>query len=140
MNKNVFCIFALLFCIKNLYADIPFTVEIHNVTVNGGLVYIRVFSNEASFRGRNPIPEQTITIEPNSTILTVEIQIPIGYHVIGIHQDTNGNGDMDYNFLRIPLEPYGFSNMRGRIPGNFNQMKFRVNNINEKIVIPFIMY
>ena len=139
MKKLLFCVFVLLFSINSLQAEIPFTVEIQNITVNGGNVYLRVYSNEASFRVYNP--DQLIVINPNNVTIIHEIQIPeSGYYVLAIHQDTNGNGDMDYNILKIPQEPYGFSNMRGKIPGNFNQMRFRINNVNERIVITFIKY
>ena len=131
-------ILILLFCANSIYADVPVIIEINNVIINGGLVYIRVYFGEVSLRAAKP--ERLITIEPNNVTLTHELQLPIGEYLIAIHQDTNGNGYMDYNFLRIPQEPYGFSNLRGKIPGNFNQMKQKISNPNERIIIPFITY
>jgi uncharacterized protein (DUF2141 family) len=69
-----------------------------------------------------------------------EITLPEGKYVIGIHQDNNGNGKMDYGLFSIPKEPHGFSNMRGKVPGNFNQLKIRVNNSNKNIIIPIVKY
>jgi hypothetical protein len=30
--------------------------------------------------------------------------------------------------------------MRGKIPGNFNQLKIRINNFNGEIIIPLVKY
>ena len=135
---KILFILLLLFCTNSIYADVPVIIEINNVTVNGGLVYIRIYFSEASFKAIKP--EQLITMEPNNVTLIHELQLPVGEYLIATHQDTNGNGDMDYNFLKIPKEPYGFSNLKGKIPGNFNQMKQRINNPNERIIVPFIRY
>lgn len=139
-NYRFYFIFVLLFLAGNLYADIPFTVEIRNVTVNGGTVYVSIYSNEESFKPDNAKPDIIMTIEPDNEIIIFEIQIPEGEYVIGAYQDANGNGDMDYNIFRIPKEPYGFSNMRGKIPGNYNKLKYKIDNQNRKIIIPLVMY
>jgi uncharacterized protein (DUF2141 family) len=68
------------------------------------------------------------------------LPLPEGEYVIGTHQDTNGNGDMDYTIFKIPKEPYGFSNMRGKIPGNYNKLKYKIDNQNRRIIIPLVMY
>jgi uncharacterized protein (DUF2141 family) len=139
-NHRFYLAFLLLFCAGSLYADIPFTLEIRNVTVNGGTVYVSVYSNEESFKPDNARPALSMTLEPAHGTILLEIQIPEGEYVIGAFQDTNGNGAMDYNFFRIPKEPYGFSNMRGKIPGNFHRLKFKIDNQNTGIVIPLVTY
>jgi len=135
---KILFILLLLFCTNSIYADVPVIIEINNVTVNGGLVYIRIYFSEASFKAFKP--ERLITIEPNNVALIYELQLSVGEYLIATHQDSNGNGDMDYNFLKIPQEPYGFSNLKGKIPGKFNQIKQKINNPNERIIIPFIRY
>jgi len=139
MRKNIIILFFMcLFCIKNIYADISFVVEIHNVTVNGGIVYIGIYTDEESFRRINP--ERIIAIEPKSVILLQEIQLPEGEYVIGLLQDSNGNGNMDYGMFGIPKEPYGWSNMNGKNPGNFNELKFRINKQNNRIIISLVKW
>jgi uncharacterized protein (DUF2141 family) len=63
-----------------------------------------------------------------------------GEYAIGVHQDSNENGEMDYWMFGIPKELFGFSNMRGKIPGNYNQLKFKINTNNERIIIPLVRY
>jgi uncharacterized protein (DUF2141 family) len=139
MRKNIIILFFLcLFCVKNIYADIPFVIEIHNVTVNGGMVYIGIYTDEESFIKMNP--KRIIAIEPNSVTLLQKIQLPEGEYVIGLLQDSNGNGNMDYGMFGIPKEPYGFSNMKDKTPGNYNQLKFIINNSNKRIIIPLVRW
>jgi uncharacterized protein (DUF2141 family) len=60
--------------------------------------------------------------------------------MIGIHQDINGNGIMDYGIFKTPKEPYAFSNMKGKIPGNFNQSKIKIDNSNDRIMMSLVMF
>jgi uncharacterized protein (DUF2141 family) len=138
MKKIIFLIIIIFFYVNTIFADVIFTVEIHNVTVNGGTIFLGFYSNEYSFRNENP--DITLQIEPISTIIIQEIILPEGEYVIGVHQDTNGNGVMDYGLFGIPREPFGFSNMRGRIPGNFDQLKVNINNRSNRIIIPLVRF
>jgi uncharacterized protein (DUF2141 family) len=135
-----YLIFVLMFLADILYADIPFAIEIHNVTVNGGTVYVSIYFNEESFKPDDARPEITMANEPNTEIILFEVQIPEGEYVIGAFQDANENGDMDYSIFRIPKEPYGFSNMRGKIPGNYNKLKYKIDDQNRRIIIPLVMF
>jgi len=123
---------------KKTDANIPFIVEIRNVTVNGGLIIFGYYSSQEAFS--NQSPDWSTTIEPTNETILYKINVPAGEYLIGIHQDSNGNGVMDYALFGIPKEPYGFSNMKGKKPGNFNQLKFKVNNSNEKIIIPLVRF
>jgi uncharacterized protein (DUF2141 family) len=138
MKKISMFIMVVLFCVKNIYADIPFIIEIHNVTVNGGNVIIEIFYNENSYNNRSP--DRIFTVLPNNTILLYEVALNEGEYVIAARQDTNGNGVMDYGLFGIPKETYGFSNLKGKIPGNFNQHKFRANDSNKRIIVPLIKF
>ena len=137
MKKILFYSIGILF-VNNVFADIVFTVEIHNITINGGTVYLGFYSSEQSFR--NQSPDITMKINPINNIIFQEVILPEGEYVIGIHQDSNGNGVMDYGLFGIPREPFGFSNMRGRIPGNFNQLKININETNNRIIIPLVRF
>ena len=138
VKYKMLLILSFLFIVKNAYADMPFSVEIRNVTVNGGLIILGYYSSQEAFS--NQRPDWHTTIEPVSETVIYEINLPVGEYMIGIHQDTNGNGVMDYGLFGIPKEPYGFSNMRGKRPGNFNQSKFRIINPNERIIIPLVRF
>jgi uncharacterized protein (DUF2141 family) len=136
MKKYVFLIMALFFCIKNVYADSVLTIEMHNITVNGGTVYVSVFYSEQAFK--NKTADMVFPVEPKNNIIRHELTLTEGEYLISIHQDVNGNGEMDYGLFWIPKEPYGFSNMKGKIPGSFNTLKIIMDSTNKEIIIPFV--
>jgi uncharacterized protein (DUF2141 family) len=111
-------------------------IEIQGAIINGGTIYIGIYYNEQSFKSESP--DINLRINPINDIIFQKIALPEGEYVIGIHQDSNGNGEMDYGIFGIPKEPFGFSNMRGKIPGNFSQLKIGINNSNKRIMIPLI--
>jgi len=123
---------------KETDANIPFIVEIRNVTVNGGIIIFGYYSSQEAFS--NQSPDWSATIEPTGETILYKINVPAGEYLFGIHQDINGNGVMDYALFGIPKEPYGFSNMKGKRPGNFTQLKVKVNNQNDKIIIPLVRF
>ena len=138
MKSNLFLI-IVLFCINTVFAeDVTFTVEIHDVTVNRGTIILGFYSSERSFTNENP--DISFQLNPTDSIISYEIVLPEGEYMIGIHQDLNGNGVMDYGLFRFPKEPYAFSKMKGKIPGNFNQSKTRIDNLNNRIIMSLVMF
>jgi uncharacterized protein (DUF2141 family) len=123
---------------KNQVEDVTFTVEIHNIIVNRGTIILGFYSSERSFANENP--DISFQINQTNNIISCEIVLMEGEYMIGIHQDLNGNSEMDYGLFRIPKEPYAFSNMRGKIPGNFNQSKTRIDNGNNRIIMSLVVF
>jgi uncharacterized protein (DUF2141 family) len=102
--KKIWFFVVLLFCIDNIYADIAFVIEIHNIIVNGRKIYVGIYFNEQSFK--NKTPNTVLQIDPTNNTILQEITLLKGEYVIGIHQDTNENGEMDYRLFVIPKEPF----------------------------------
>ncbi len=139
MKKYTFLVCTLLFCLNTVFAeDINFTVEIHNVTENRGTIFLGFYFSEQSFKNKNP--DISLQLNPTNNIVSHEIVLPEGEYMIGIHHDLNGNGVMDYGLFGIPKEPYAFSNMKGKTPGNFKQSKIRINNLNNELIMTLVMF
>jgi len=131
MKKIIFLV--LIFINGYLFADNNVRIEIHNVTINGGKVYVGVYFNELSYR--NQRQNMILEIEPTNSIITTVINLPDGEYVLDAFQDTNNNGVLDFGLFRRPREPVGITNWNGGIPGNFNRHKVIVNNRTEYIRI-----
>jgi len=139
MKKWWAFVILILFVVNNyIYAENILTIEIHNIIINGGTIYMAIYFNDKSFKNKRP--DITLQIMPNNINYLQEITLSEGEYVIAIFQDINGNGEMDYGLFGIPKEPYGFSNMKGKTPGNYNQLKFSINNSNERIIIPLVRW
>jgi uncharacterized protein (DUF2141 family) len=139
MKKYVFLIMVLFFCIKNVYADSVLAIKIQNVIVNGGTVYVSVFYREKSFKDKTA--DTVFSINPINKTIQHKLTLTKRECLVSIHQDVNGNGEMDYGLFWIPKEPYGFSNMKGKIPSrSFDTLKIIMDNSNKEIVIPFVSF
>ena len=122
-------IFAYLFA-DNIYS----TIEINGVIVNGGLVYVAVYSNENDYKAETPSIK--FIIDPvNSTIIR-NLELPNGEYVVSVFQDKNGDEKLNSGLFGIPAEPVGKTNynLRGS-PGGFNKLKAPVNNYSTRLVV-----
>jgi uncharacterized protein (DUF2141 family) len=117
-----------LFCIGDITAnEISFVIEIRGVTVNNGIVYGAIYSDDNNYKKHEP----NFEFQGNSTNETLYFnpQIPSGEYVIEVYQDSNNNGQLDFGWFNIPKEPVGITNFNGKgIPGNFNKLKVIINN------------
>ena len=135
MKKGIlFIIFGFLF-FGYCYSQTVVTVEITNVVVNGGIVYVDIFSTADGFRNGNPYI--SFELQANNTVISREFSLPNGEYVISAFQDSNNNQRLDYNLFGVPRELVGMSNYFGRgYPSkNFDRQKILVNNSTGTITI-----
>jgi len=123
------------YCFSQTVNNERVTIEITNVVINGGTVYISVFSNAEGYRNGNPYIE--FLLEASNTFLSYDITLPTGEYLISVYQDANNNQRLDYGLFGVPKEIVGLSNYFGRgYPSrNFDRHKILVNNLTETITI-----
>jgi uncharacterized protein (DUF2141 family) len=130
-------VLILLGCILASYcfSQSAHTVEITNVVVNGGVVYLYIFSTAEGFKNGNPY--LLLALEANDSNLSKEILLPDGEYVFSPYQDANNNKKLDYNLFGVPKELIGMSNYFGKgYPSkNFDRHKITINNSTGKITI-----
>jgi len=136
MKKYI--IFLLLGLIIPNYCPAETTniaIEINNIVVNGGIVYIAVFSSAESFRREEP--DFLCEIKADNTTMAQEFLLPYGEYVITAIQDANNNKKLDFGLFGIPRELVGISNFDGRgLPSrNFKRQKILIDKTTEKIKI-----
>jgi len=135
MFRKLFLLCVLLFVVESLFAEnINSTIEINGVIVNGGLVYVAVYSNENDYKNEKAFT--SFILQPIKTTLTHSLDLPNGEYVVSVFQDINSNDKLDENFFGIPSEPVGKTNysLRGA-PGGFNKLKVPINNVSTKLVV-----
>jgi uncharacterized protein (DUF2141 family) len=123
------------YCFSQNVNNKQFSIEITNVVINGGPVYLLVFSNAESWK--NSDYYLGFTLEADTTILSKEFLLPNGEYVITAFQDANNNRTLDTGLFGIPKELFGISNYFGKgYPSyNFDKYKILTNNLSEKITI-----
>jgi len=109
------------------------TVEITNITVMEGNINIAIFNSKDNWLGKSV----------HSTVLAIDKQhceeskcrwqidnIDYDDYGIAAFHDLNSDGKMEYNFIGIPQEAYGFSNNETSVfglPPKWKAAKFTVN-------------
>ena len=83
-------------------------VEIQNVQVLRGTVYITLYRPGKGFLGSNSVDDKQVNA--GSKNIQALFSVEPGDYAIAVYHDENGNGKMDKRLFGIPKEPYGFSN------------------------------
>jgi uncharacterized protein (DUF2141 family) len=111
---------------------ITVNLEINGIKINKGTIYVAVYSND--YTRENAFIK--FTLEPDSTTLNYNLQLPDGEYVVTLFQDSNSNGKLDTNIFGIPKESVGITNYNGRgRPGGFQKLKVIVNNNTTRITV-----
>jgi len=135
MFKKLFFIGVLLLAVESLFAgEIKTTIEINGVTVNGGLVYAAVYSNENDYK--NETAFVNFILQPDNVNLRYSLDLPEGEYVVSVYQDKNGDKKLNTGLFGIPSERIGKTNydLKGA-PGGFSELKAPVNNTSQKLIV-----
>jgi uncharacterized protein (DUF2141 family) len=124
----------LLLGVSGTYADIPAVIEIQEVCLRQGTLYVAVYADGVSYK--NDEPRRTFQLDPAQPVLTIDLNLPAGEYVVTAFQDTNGNGQLDTGLFGVPKEPAAKSNWNGvGSPGPWSKLKTAVNESSRKIAI-----
>lgn len=116
-------------------------VEIKGIRSSNGIIHLSAFKTNEQFD--EEIPVLNFPIEKTNLShgnLKTTIQLPQGEWGITLLDDENENDEMDYSWLRIPEEGFGFSNyyLDGLSKPDMKEFMFKVdssstNNIKIKV-------
>ena len=83
------------------------TVTVDNVRSSEGQVRVAVYTGD-NWLGDEPTAR--VWTAAAGAPVTATFTLPAGRYAVAVLHDENDNGKMDYRLLRLPKEPYGFSN------------------------------
>lgn len=104
------------------------TVQVRGLRNERGRVAVALFASSASFPDqKKALAGQVVRIDGGSATLTFRGLAP-GVYAAAVLHDENDNSKMDFNFLGMPLEGYGFSNDASAPfgPPSFAEAAFRL--------------
>ena len=135
MLRKILFLCVLFLVAGSLFADeINTTIEINGVTVNGGLVYVAVYSNENDYKDEKAFTQ--FILQPGNSSLKYSLDLPEGEYVVSVYQDKNGDEKLNSGIFGIPSEHVGKTNynLRGA-PGGFNKLKTLINKNSAKLIV-----
>jgi uncharacterized protein (DUF2141 family) len=121
--------------------DVEITIK--KIKNTNGTIRIGFFKDNASFDKETAFKSVPATKESLSNgVLKVKTQLEPGIYGASLLDDENNNGKMDYNFIGIPKEGFGFSNYyhSGFTKPKFQAFQFEVKAANTAKIEMVIRY
>ncbi len=87
-------------------------IEISGLAEASGNLYISVYDSSDTWLGEETVLTTMVSIEEarDGELVRARLSLAPGDYAISIFHDSNGNGDLDTNFIGIPKEPVALSN------------------------------
>ena len=131
------CVLFMFMAVGYTFANNNITLEINGVVVQGGLVYVAVYSSENDYKAETP--STRFVLNPTNKRISHNLELPNGEYVVSVFQDVNSNGVLDANIFGIPREPVGITNYNGiGRPGSFQGLKVPVYNNSSGITVNIV--
>ncbi|SRR6056297_177262 len=128
MKTTLIFISTLILGCWGLQAQSGTTLDVHitNFESNEGEVYVALYDAESQWLEKRYKGEVGAIQDREAQVQFKDV--PPGVYGISLFQDTNGNEELDTNFLGIPKEPIACSNNAvGRFgPPSWSDAKFEV--------------
>ena len=113
MNRKVFMQISFtaltLFVAQTMLAS-ELTIVVSNIKEKTGNIHVSVFKGKEAFDSYEglAVDPQTVSVETASVSLKVELEP--GEYALRVYHDVDSNGKLNTNAMRMPKEPYAFSN------------------------------
>lgn len=108
MKKMIFACLSMLLCSLSVSAQ-KLTITVQNITEHTGTLMIGVYDEQNYMK----VTVASTEVKANANEVTATVTLPhAGKYAVAIFQDKNGNEKLDTNFMGIPNEPFGFSNIK----------------------------
>ena len=106
---KIMCLTAIL-VFSQVVRSQTMDITVKNIrNINGKLV-VMIFTNEEEFKTEKPSDTKIFDkTNVKTKTCTISFAYNPGVYGLSIYDDENSNGKMDYNFLGIPKEGFGFS-------------------------------
>lgn len=127
MYKAIKIAFILAMCVQmGLRAQNALVTKITGIKAMQGTLYLSIYDRESAWMYPDSAFRKEMVPVYGETGTFVIKDLPPGDYAMAIYHDMNENGSMDETEMKIPKEPFGFSNnpkgLRG--PASFRQALF----------------
>lgn len=129
-RNRIIGLFILSFlCIASIQAQ-NIEVLFSNIRSPRGQIVVKVFKDDKGFDEDKPF---RIVKFPKAGIIkgemTGKLSLEPGTYGLALLDDENSNGEMEYNFVHMPKEGFGFSNyyLTGLSKPHFEKFQFTLN-------------
>jgi len=104
---------TLLFISCHLFGQqVSFKIEIGNLQSSDGSIIVSIFEDQKEFEDDRPTKRISILKKDNmdTGIFEAELTLPPDTYGLALVDDENNDGEMNFNWMGMPKEGFGFSN------------------------------
>lgn len=126
LNKVKLLVALVLVALCGMTLATELVVVIKNVKQESGTINIALYDDEQAFKDH--VILKGTRVDAKAPSVTVSFELDEGEYSIRVYHDVDSNGEMNFNRLRMPSEPYAFSNnVKPRFgPPGWKKTKFSV--------------
>ena len=128
---------------SNYLAAQNIKVSISGIRSENGQIVIGVFKDSDTYQKEEPFVNEVFPkINLDGEAMSVQFSLEPGVYGLCLLDDENNNGKMEYNFLGMPKEGFGFSDYShtGITKPKFDFFKFTLNKDQDKRISIKIRY
>ena len=110
-------------------------IEIENVTVPEGIIWVGIYDSEEHYMVKEKAIVEGYEVNDTGRKMIRVNPLEYGNYAIALFHDINGNGELDRNWIGIPVEPYAFSKRpktKWRLP-RFREIVFAFERNHQQI-------
>lgn len=138
MQKKLITFLLGMLGLSAFCQEYDLSIQLVGIEKSKGKIYFSLHDDEDSFPSDNDKAIKTGVIEEFDSKAEITFEgLKKGTYAVSFFQDLNGNEKLDTNFIGIPKEPVGASNMTSLGRPNFSKCKFLVNK-DSKISVKFM--
>ena len=128
ISPTLLCLSALASPLAGANCDInQLSLQINQIEKQQGNFFVAIHDSAGTYMTKDAdVFMESVLPVTRLGAQTLQIcDVPAGTYAVAVYQDVNDNGKLDSNFIRIPKEPYGFSNNIEKLtPPSFEQASF----------------
>lgn len=109
MFRNLFVLLVILLPFWAQAQTNSIEVTFENLIPAKGDLYVGIFNDSENFLDVEHMFLNQIADVEGESLAMVFNDVPPGNYCVTVYHDKNENGKMDFNFIGMPLETYGFS-------------------------------
>jgi len=133
MNYIVSVLLLISVMVSNIENSV--SIKINEIESTKGNIQVSVFVNQKDFENKKPYMKKVFPKKDylKNGVFQCDFNLPNGTYGIVILDDENADGQMDYNFFKMPKEGYGFSNFihESLSKPKFSDFQFTLNKNQE---------
>lgn len=118
-------------------------VSIKGIENNKGNIRMHIFTSDNNFKEKKAYKRLNFSKKDmKNGMLTLHVSLPAGEYGISLLDDENKNNEMDYNFIHMPQEGFGFSDYyhTGLSMPKYDSFKFTLEDKATKNVVVKMRY